>query len=401
MTLGVKRHVVKSEENDGKSITITMDVKAGKRQICGTCGTLGKVRDRLKQRIWKHASLWGIPTTIAYRPARVSCPKCQRILVEAIPWNQGKSRLSVGLIWMLADWCKQLPWGQVAQMYGLHWNTVAKAVKQAVAYGLANRKIGQVLHIGIDELSRRKGHVYVTNVYDLAENRLLWSGEGRSQETLQAFFNEFGPMLQSRIKCVCCDMWQPYIDMIKKNLPAAVLVFDRFHIVQNLLKAVDEVRRQEAVTLKQINPDLLARSRYIWLKNSENLSDSQRSRLSYLERLNLRSHRAWLLKECFREFWEYRSKPHAARFLAKWFWWATHSRLKPMRDFAWMLRRHEENILAFFDQRITNGRVEGLNNKAKVISHRSYGFRTVSTYITALYHCLGKLPQPKLVHRFV
>jgi transposase len=321
--------------------------------------------------------------------------------VESIPWSQGKCRLSEGLIWLLSAWCKLLAWEQVARLFGVHWNTVATAVRQAVSYGLAHRDVGNILYIGVDELSRQKGHVYVTNVYDLKEKRLIWSGEGRSQETLKAFFAEHGEALKDKVKGVCCDMWQPYIDIIHDHLPDAPLVFDRFHITQQLLKAVDGVRREEAHELRKTNPELLKRTRYLWLKNPENLTEKQRARLGYLEGLNLRCNRAYLLKESFREFWGYTCKDRAKRFLKKWFWWATHSRLKPMRDFAWTLRRHEEDILNYFELRIDNGAVEGMNNKAKVVSHRCYGFRTASNYITALYHCLGNLPEPQLVHRFL
>lgn len=400
-TLGIKRHVVKRVEETETGLVITLDVYRGRKQVCSRCGTFARVRDRLKERAWKHVPLWGIPVTLRYRPARVKCPQCQKVCVEAIPWSQGKCRLSSGLIWSLSAWCKLLAWDQVAMLFGVHWNTVASAVREAVAYGLSHRDPDGVLYIGIDELSRQKGHVYVTNVYDLKEKRLLWSGEGRSQDTLRAFFAEHGKALKDKVKGVCCDMWQPYIDMVKEHFPDAVLVFDRFHIMQQLLRAVDEVRRAEARELKKTNPELLKRTRYIWLKNPENLTDKQRARLSHLEKLNLRCHRAYLLKETFNEFWGYKRKGWAKRFLKKWFWWATHSRLKPMRDFAWMLRRHEEDILNYFDMRIDNGAVEGMNNKAKVVSHRSYGFRTADTYITALYHCLGKLPEPDLVHRFL
>ncbi len=164
---------------------------------------------------------------------------------------------------------------------------------------------------------------------------------------------------------------------------------------------MDEVRRDEARELKKSNPELLKRSRYLWLKNVENLTEKQRARLGYLQKLNLRCHRAWLLKESFREFWTYATQGWAKRFLTQWFWWATHSRLKPMRDVAWTLRRRQEDILNYFTLRIDNGAVEGMNHKAKVVSHRCYGFRTARTYITALYHCLGKLPEPKLVHKFL
>lgn len=400
-TLGIKSHSVKLVEQTGEGLCVYLDVYRGRLLACSVCGTPGRLRDRLAVRSWKHAPLWGIPVTLRYAPARVSCPTCGKVKVEAIPWSEGKSRLSKGLIWLLSSFCKLLPWEQVAQLFRVHWNTVASAVRQAVAYGLEHRELDGVLYIGIDELSRQKGHVYVTNVYDLKGKRLIWSGEGRSQDTLRAFFKEHGEALKQGVKGVCCDMWQPYIGMIKEHWPEATLVFDRFHIMQQLLRAVDEVRRDEARELKKTNPELLKRTRYLWLKNPERLTDKQRARLGYLEKLNLRSNRAYLLKESFREFFEYKHKGWAKRFLKKWFWWATHSRLKPMRDFAWTLQRHEEDILNYFQVRIDNGAVEGMNNKAKVVSHRSYGFRTAETYITALYHCLGKLPEPELVHRFL
>ena len=155
--------------------------------------------------------------------------------MEAIPWSQGKCRLSIGLIWLLAAWTKLLAWDVVARLFGVHWNTVAAAVRQAVAFGLAHRKMGPVLYVGLDELSRRKGHVYVTNVCDLGEKRLLWSGEGRGKETLQTFFDEHGNALKDSVIGVCCDLWEPYIEVVREHLPEAVLVFDKFHILQKLL----------------------------------------------------------------------------------------------------------------------------------------------------------------------
>ena len=142
-------------------------------------------------------------------------------------------------------------------------------------------------------------------------------------------------------------------------------------------------------------------SRYIWLKNPWNLTPKQRFRLNSLERMNLKINRAYLLKERFRDLWSYKTKPWARKHLKQWFWWATHSRLKPLREFAWMVRRHEENILTWFHMPISNGAVEGLNNKAKIVSHKAYGFRTADTFICNLYHCMGNLPAIPLMHRFV
>lgn len=400
-TLGIKNHVVKRVMQDEEGLVVELELRKRRRLPCSVCGQVCHVRDRLNKRRWKHVPLWGIAVKLVYRPARVRCAHCKGIRVEEIPWAQGKSRLSKGIIWLLGRWAKLLAWNVVAKLFNVHWNTVATAVRESVAYGLEHRELGSILYIGVDELSRRKGHLYVTNVYDLKEKQLIWSGEGRDKDTLEAFFREHGEALKGSLLGVCCDMWQPYIDLIKEKLPDVKLVFDKFHIVRHLLEAVDTVRKQEACELKKTNPDLLKRTRYIWLKNPENLTDKQRARLGYLEKLNLRCNRAYLLKESFRELWGYLTKGWARRFLKKWFWWATHSRLKPMRDFAWLLRRHETDILNYFDLRIDNGAVEGMNNKAKVVSHRCYGFRKAQTYITALYHCLGNLPESQLVHRFL
>jgi len=242
--------------------------------------------------------------------------------------------------------------------------------------------------------------VYVTNVYDLNGRRLLWSGEGRAKETLEGFFDWFGKEQTERIEGVCCDMWQPYADVVKARAPNAILVFDKFHIVQHLSRAVDQVRRDEIREKGQAHKQLMAKTRYIWLKNPWNLTDKQQLRLTELEQLNLKINRAYLLKEAFREFWSYIRPEWARCYLDKWFWWATHSRLQPLRDFAWMLRRHQKDLLNYFSMPISNGTVEGLNNKAKVISHKAYGFRTAKNYIRNLYHCMGGLPLPHSVHTF-
>ena len=165
--------------------------------------------------------------------------------------------------------------------------------------GLANRDLEGLTHIGIDEISRKRGHVYVTNVYDLERKRLVWSGEGRKQETLEAFFDYLGPEKTAALEGICCDMWQPYIDVIKDRAPQAVLVFDKFHIVRHLMEAVDQVRRDEIREKGSEHKALMYKTRFIGLKNPWNLTEGQAFRLGELERLNLKINRAYLLKELF------------------------------------------------------------------------------------------------------
>jgi transposase len=353
----------------------------------------------LAVRRWRHVPLWNIPVELVYRPARVSCPGCG-VRVERIPWSSGKSSLSEPLIVVLAIWSRRLAWDVVAQLFGVSWSTVASAVKRAVEYGLGHRDLGTVLHLGVDEISRCKGHVYHTQVYDLDGKRLLYSGEGREAASLRRFFEEMGPAWCSQIRAVCCDMWAPYVDVVREMCPNGVLVFDKFHLVRHLLDAVDQVRRRETHELGRSEDNVLRGSRYIWLKNPHHLTPRQEQRLSFLERLNLKTNRAYLLKELFSMLWECRSKADAAKFLRWWFWKATHSRLKPFRKLAWMIRRHEEGILAWYNARIDNGATEAMNNNAKAVAHRSRGFRTPHVFTRALMHCLGKLLLPQTVHRF-
>jgi transposase len=383
---------------DGLEAEIASDRRFFPR--CSGCGRLARYRDKRPARRFRHVPLWGIGVHLVYAPRRVICGCCGGVHVEALPWVSGKRQFTRALMVTLATWARVLTWQQVASLFHCAWSTVAAAVDEAVAYGLINQDLTGITHIGIDEISRKRGHVYVTNVYDLRRRRLLWSGEGRAKETLEAFFNWFGEERTAKLEGVCCDMWQPYIDVVKAKAPKAILVFDKFHIVQHLSKAVDQIRRDEIREKGKEHKELMSKTRYIWLKNPWNLTEKQQARLSELEHLNLKINRAYLLKEAFQGFWDYRRLPWAKRYLDRWFWWATHSRLQPMRDFAWMLRRHEDDLMNYFRIPIHNGTVEGLNNKAKVISHKAYGFRTARNYIRNLYHSMADLPLPETVHTF-
>jgi len=202
-------------------------------------------------------------------------------------------------------------------------------------------------------------------------------------------------------------MWQNYIDVIYEYCGQAVIVFDKFHIIRHLMDSIDKVRKMEAKALAEIGCDVLKGTKYIWLKNPWKLTPKQKVTLSHLLKTNLKITRAYLLKELFRKLWEYKTKAWAKKYLKRWFlsadqagWWATHSRLKPLRDSAWMLRCHEEGILAYFDIRIDNSIVEAMNNNAKVISHRSRGYRSENTFSLAMIHSLGGLPLAQCQHRF-
>jgi len=400
-TLGIKDHRIVKIEDGIENMVIHLSAIRRRHLPCGACGRRARPVDRVKtERDFLHVPFWGIAVFLRYRPWRVNCPDCG-LRREALPWADGKERITKQLALTIAIWAKILAVDVVASMFGVHWNTVYGAVKKVVTYGLEHRVIGSVLYIGVDEISRRKGHRYLTQVYDLGEKRLLWSGKDRKEETLREFFRLYGDQLRGTVTGVCCDMWKPYITVIREYLPDAVLVFDRFHLMRHLLEAVDDVRKQEARELKKTNPDLLKGAKYVFLKNPENLTDRQRERMRHLEKLNLRVNRAYLLKEEFKHLFTYRSQAYAEKFLKRWTRRVMYSRLKPLKKFVKMVRRHWDGILAWVRVPISNGAVEGMNNNAKAISHRSRGFSSVDTFSTMLMHCMGDLPMPELSHSFV
>jgi transposase len=400
-TLELQGFRIESVEKRDSELIVAIAPDLRYHPRCGVCGTSGDYRDTLPKRHFRHVPLWGIDVNLVYSPCRVRCTRCDGFHVEQMPWSAGKRRLTKALAVTIATWARQLTWLQVARLFGCSWGTVASAVAYVVDFGLSCRDLSEVTHIGIDEISRQKGHVYLTNVYDLKTGTLIWSGEGRSIESLEAFFSFFGPERTKQLIGICCDMWPAFINAVKAKAPQATLVFDKFHIVRKLTEAVDTVRRQEITEKGKEHKKLVAGSRYIWLKNPWNLTDGQKASLSTLEKLNLTIHRAYLLKESFRDFWQSPTKEDAAKYLEQWYAWADESEIKPMQEVADLLWRHEENILTYFDMPISNGIVEGLNNKAKVISHRAYGFRTAKNFILNLYHCMADLALPTTLHRFV
>ncbi len=223
---------------------------------------------------------------------------------------------------------------------------------------------------------------------------MLWLGKDRDEATLDRFFAWLGQPRARAIQVVCCDMWRPYLAALRRHVPGATVVFDRFHLTQHLSRAVDAVRRATWRQLAGREQVEFKRTRFLWLKNPENLLPAERSRLSRLLRLNAPIVKAYLLKEDLRRFWNYRYSAWAAGHLRQWLWRASHSRLEPFQAVAKMLRTHWDGVLAWTRIRVTNGALEGMNNKVKAISHRAFGYRTTWTYIANIYHCCTGFPLP-------
>ena len=315
-----------------------------------------------------------------------------------------KRHLTKAYMQFLAYWARKLSWQEVAQSFQTSWDKVYDSVEYVVQWGLTHRMVGPIFAIGVDEIQYAKGHKYLTLVYQIDDlTRLLWVGKERTVETFEGFFAMIGPALSAQIEFVCSDMWKPYLQVIRERCSQALHILDRFHIVAHMNKALDEVRAAEARKMYAAGHEpLLKKTRWCLLKHKANLTTTQRFRLRDLLHYNLGTVRAYLLKEDFHQFWTYQSPTWAGTFLDDWCRQAMRSRIDPMKKIAKMLRAHRALILNYFKAKnvMSSGKVEGLNNKAKLTMRKSYGFRTFRVTELALYHTLGKLPEPELTHRF-
>ena len=388
---------------DAPRLVARIRPRAGSKPTCSGCGRAGPCYDTQPVRYFQFVPLWGMRVLFEYAMRRVKCSRCG-VKVESVPWAVGKSPITTTYAWFLAAWAKRMSWKEVADAFRTSWDTVFRAVELAVAWGLQHRDLKGIRAIGVDEVLWHRGHKYLTVVYQIDEHckRLLWIGLDRTTKTLDTFFNKFGPRAH-RLRWVCSDMWKPYLDVIARRAKQAVHVLDRFHIVAKMNKAIDEVRADEARRMKREGHEpLLKHSRWCLLKRPENLTGNQRVKLTDLLRYNLRTVRAYLLKEDLQLLWDAPTAERADTFIKDWTFQAMRSRIEPVKKIAKMLRRHSALILNWFRAcgTISAGSVEGMNNKLKVTTRRAFGLRTFKATEIALYHALGGLPEPRTAHRF-
>jgi len=251
------------------------------------------------------------------------------------------------------------------------------------------KNFSSVKEVGVDETSHKRGHNYVTLFVDLEEPRTLFVTEGKDASTLSRFKEDLESHKGAReaIEEICCDMAPGFIAGVEKDFPNARITFDKFHVLKVLNEAVDEVRREE----QGLRPEL-KKTRYIWLKNPENLKQREAAVLEELQikKLNLKTMKAYHIRLNFQELWN-QTAQEAERFLKKWYFWATHSRLEPIKEAAYTIKRHWTGILRWFRSRINNGILEAINSLVQAAKARARGYRTTKNLITMIYLIAGKL----------
>lgn len=381
--------------------------RKGCQPVCSSCHQEVPGYDTLPERCFVFVPLWLIAVVLLYAMRRVACPRCG-VKVEEVPWACGKRQMAKVYMQFLAGWAKRLAWRTVAGAFNTSWDTVGRSVEWMVEWGLANRSLAGITAIGVDEIHWGKGkgsNRFLTLVYqiDAGCRRLLWVGRKRTKATLRRCFKEMGPEVIAGLRFVCSDMWRPYLSVIREKAGHALNILDPFHIAKKLNEAVDAVRRQETAAMRRAGRrPWLVNTRWVLLKRWKNVRGHQRASLRELLGLNLKTIRAYILKENFASFWHYRSLIWAQGFFDLWTRQALQSRLEPMRQVAKMLRAHEPLLWNWFKAKgqFSNAVVEGFNNKLRVVTRRSYGFRTYRVMELVLYHTLGELPEPIQTHKF-
>jgi transposase len=372
-----------------KRVVIELRYRGGKVK-CAHCGEACSMADHGPERGWRHLDTMQFETILRARVPRARCAACG-VKTIAVAWAEKYSRYTLlfeafAIEVLLA--CSNVK--RAAELLGLDWGSVHGILERAVRRGLAKRNLDEVKYVGLDEKSFRRGHNYISLLTDLQGSRVLEVTEGRDEAAADALWSSLSADQLKRIDGVAMDMWAAYEKSATSHATNAEIVHDRFHISKHLNEAVDQVRRQEHKALKKTGDETLTGSKQLWLFNPENLGEEQWLRFEPLQARELKTSRAWAIKEHFRWFWEYRYAGNARKFFDRWYSWAIRSRLPPVKKKAKMLKRHLDNLLTYFRHSITNSMSEGFNSKIQGIKSAARGFRAFENYRTRiLFYCGG------------
>lgn len=373
-------------EEDG----LVVDVRPRWRNPrCGQCGRQRPTYDRSPVRRWRHLALGRMSFWLRYAPRRVSCRTCG-VRVEQVPWAAQFARFTLELEEMVAYLAQRMDRTAVRKQLRINWRTVGTIVERVVAENLDPARLDDLSIIGVDELSFRRNHQYVTVVVDHIKKRVVWIGEGKSANTLKQFFAELGPERTKKLTHITMDMSAAFISAVDEVAPQAQKVFDRFHVQRLASDAVDEVRRAEVREVAGTEgAQALKKTRWALLKSAWNLDRREEQKLSEVQRTNRRIYRAYLLKESLAEGFEYRQRERASKHFDSWIGWAIRSKLKPFVKLAGTIKKFKDGLLAYVKTRLSNGLTEGLNNKTRLITRRAYGFHSAHALAAMIHLCCG------------
>lgn len=378
-----------SFDAEKKRLDIHIDFAPGSTFCCPRCGQKGVKAYDTSEATWRHLNFFQHEAYLTARVPRISCPECGILKLQSFPWSGRESGFTLLFEAMIMLMARSMAVKTIATLVGEHDTRIWRIIHHYVDQARAKEDYSAVTSVGVDETSSKRGHNYVTLFVDLARSKVLFATEGKDASTVERFRDDLvahkgNPA--SVTEC-CSDMSPAFISGIGSNFVNAHLTFDKFHVMQIINNAVDEVRRQE----QKERPEL-KKSRYIWLKNQQNLTVWQRERLDELSlaKQHLKTARAYRMRLAFQDFF---SQPPALAesFLKKWYFWATHSRLEPMKEAARTIKNHWSGVLRWFTSRVSNGTLEGINSLVQAAKARARGYRTSKNLISMIYLISGKL----------
>jgi transposase len=399
--LKLKELVVSGYELNERKRHLLIFVKPYKNGCrCPECDRRCKIKHVLRlYRVWRDLPIYGCQVELCYRPREIMCPTHGRIQ-ENIPWADNYSRTTYRFEFAMLIYCQIMAQKAAAMLLHISPSTLSDMLHRAVTRVRQNHRIRNLKTIGIDEISYCKGHKYATIVYDLKKACVVWIGKGKGSKTIDRFFTEELSDYQKRhIRWASCDMSQTYITAIEKHCPNATLVLDRFHIVKSLNEAVDEVRKQQWRQAEADERKALKGLRWLLFRHSNTRKPKDTRILNALSKGNRRIHRAWVLKDEFEHFWEYKATWAAERFLKRWTTTVLRSRLEPMRNFVKMIRKHSHRILPYVGSRLTNAIAEGINRIIKIVKNRASGFRHLHAFSDMIFLTVGDVDFPGQIPR--
>jgi transposase len=373
----------------GEGVVVTVRLTR-RRRVCGGCGQTGRrleIHDRRVKR-WRHLDLGASRCIIEAELRRLRCPDCG-VRLEAAPWARAGAAHTRDFEDVVSWLAQQMAFAPITRLMRVGWHSIGPIVARVVADHLDDSRLDELVAIGVDEISWRRRHRYLTSVADHATGRIVWCSPGRNSATLQGFFDELGDRRES-IRAVSIDMSGEYQRAIRAAIPDAEICFDPFHVVRLAARATDQVRRDE---WNRHDRSHTAAGRWVkgtrWslLKAPENQSIYQLATLTEVQRENRRLYRAYLLREELRLLYHLPDKTDAPAHLDAWLTWASRSQLKPFIRLARTMREHRQGILSAIAIGLSNGRLEGLNSKIRLISHRAFGFHTADPLIALVYLC--------------
>jgi transposase len=367
---------------------------------CPDCGALATLHDHAAERVWRHLDSCQFQTFLHAEPPRVKCPE-HGVKQVRLPWAEPHARFTLLFEAFAIRVLQETSIQAARKILAISWDEAWYLMHRSVSRGLARKKPRLIPYLGVDEKSAGRGQSnYVTVVCDLVEGTVEEVTEGREKRSLKDYLDTLTPEQREAIAAVAMDMCDAYIYAVQDGLPDGQnkIVFDRFHVMQHMGEAVDTVRRQEHNVLSEQGDTTLSGTRYVWLYSRENLPSRYWEDFYALKDSDLKTARAWAIKENLRRLWNYKTLRGAAPFWKRWYFWATHSRLEPVRKVAKTLKNHLNGILSYFAHPISNAMSEGINSKIETLWKAACGYRNKQRFRTAILFHLGGLDMAPSTH---